>query len=256
MNMLSEYMDKDTIYLENEWSKIETLIKLQSLEYNQNIRDCEARVFTEGGDVDDLEKLYTEADQKAKQQNKGILSRIAGWFENMFQKILDFLTKILTGANRQNQQEMVPYDQGLDDRVSDAKSIIAKLKEVATSVTKSIYGKILGTAIAVIAPIVARTYINHKIKMVTKDFLNRKVDNARKTFGDLKNAAGSALSAITGTKVDMDESVEKPTTLWEHLRKWVQSFWNFIIGSFGNKNNNNQPQQQNTESSNNQNDTQ
>ena len=84
--------------MENAISRLDTMWEMVNLEYEQNIRDAELKVFSESGTYDDLQFLYEEADKEAGEKKQGILSKLLEFIGSIFNTIGGWFDK-LAGAN-------------------------------------------------------------------------------------------------------------------------------------------------------------
>ena len=199
MNSLgySDY-DIDTIIIEHEISKISSAFRIINLIYEQAIDDAHCKVFTESGTYEDLENLYMEAEQRKSQAVGGVLTRIAQAFEDIFGRIIDSITKFLTGVRTKNPNELVEYDASLDERLKDGNTILGKLKSLLNIGSKLAFGKILGTVIAFLLPIVTKTYVKRKIKKAAANKVNALFDKAENMSKNLKSTIGGVFHKATG----------------------------------------------------------
>lgn len=209
--------DREAIWMENESSKIDTAISMMTLGYNQSLRDAEVTVFKENGTYDDLEDLYTEAVKKRAEVKRGILSKIAHWFETVFGKMLDKITTFLTGSRRKNQNELVEYDTRIDDIAKDGKGLLGKLKGVISNFTKSGIGKLVVFA----GVIFAKAYIKRKVVKLARRAADAKISDAKNVWNGIKQAASDLCKRVMDdTKNEPDDNNED-LTFFQKLKKWA-----------------------------------
>ena len=209
--------DREAIWMENESSKIDTAISMMTLGYNQSLRDAETRVFKENGTYDDLEDLYTEAVKKRAEVKRGILSKIAHWFETVFGKMLDKITTFLTGSRRKNQNELVEYDTRIDDISKDGKGLLGKVKGLISNFTKSGIGKLVVFAGAIFA----KAYIKRKVVKLARRAADAKISDAKNVWNGIKQAASDLCKRVMDdTKNEPDENNDD-LTFFQRLKKWA-----------------------------------
>lgn len=218
MNSLgySDY-DIEAIIVENEISRISNAFRIIDLTYNQAIDDAHCKVFRESGTYEDLENLYMEAEQRKSQAVGGVLTRIAQAFDNIFGRILDGITKFLTGVRTKNPNELVEYDASLEDRLKDGDTILAKLKSLLNTGSKLAFGKVLGTVIAFLLPIVTKTYVKRKIKKAAATQVNALFDRAETMSKNLKSTVSSVFTKSTGEDLKDGEA----QGFWKSALSWA-----------------------------------
>ena len=236
MNGLSySAIDRDMMIFENVWSRIDTSINLNTLVYNQTLRDAEIQVFKENGSYDDLESLYIEAAKKNTKTQKGIFVRIAEWFEKFFRNVMDKITTFLTGSARKNQNELVDYDPVLDDMNKDGKSILGKLKEVTNSIGKFAFGSMLWKFIAFATPIFIRVYAARKVVKIARKAADMRVSDVKGTWGKLQSGLSDFCKAWLGDDIPEDKEDGSNLSFFGKLKKWIagmgKTIMRFVAGA-------------------------
>ena len=236
MNSLSySAIDRDMMIFENAWDRIDTSINLNTLVYNQTLRDAEIQVFKENGTYDDLESLYIEAVKKDKKVQKGIFVRIAEWFEKFFRNVMDKITTFLTGSSRKNQNELVDYDPALDEMNKDGKSILSKLKEVTNSIGKVAFGGILWKFILFATPIFVRVYVGRKVVKLARKSADMKISDVKGTWGKLQSGLSDFCKAWLGDDIPEDKEDGSNLSFFGKLKKWIagmgKTIMKFIAGA-------------------------
>lgn len=222
------YMDNDILVLENDWSKIETSFNMNTLIYNQSLRDVEVKVFKESGTYDDLEVLYEAVDKKNKSAQKGIFVRIAEWFENFFKKVMDGIMAFLTGAKRKNPDELVEYDPTLDDINKDGKSILGKMGDVINKVGKTAFGGALWSFIKFVGPIFVRVYVARKVIKLARRAADAKITDVKGTWGKLQSGLSSLCKGFLGDDVE-DKVNTDGMSLFGKLKTWIGNFGKRVL---------------------------
>lgn len=209
--------DREVIWMENESSKIDTAISMMTLGYNQSLRDAEVTVFKENGTYDDLEDLYTEAVKKRAEVKRGILSKIAHWFETVFGKMLDKITTFLTGSRKKNQNELVEYDTRIDDISKDGKGLLGKVKSLISNFTKSGIGKLVVFA----GVIFAKAYIKRKVVKLARRAADAKISDAKNVWNGIKQAASDLCKRVMDDSKNEPDDNNDDLTFFQRLKKWA-----------------------------------
>ena len=209
--------DREVIWMENESSKIDTAISMMTLGYNQSLRDAEVTVFKENGTYDDLEDLYTEAVKKRAEVKRGILSKIAHWFETVFRKMLDKITTFLTGSRKKNQNELVEYDTRIDDISKDGKGLLGKVKSLISNFTKSGIGKLVVFA----GVIFAKAYIKRKVVKLARRAADAKISDAKNVWNGIKQAASDLCKRVMDDSKNEPDDNNDDLTFFQRLKKWA-----------------------------------
>ena len=180
--------------------KLDTLYEAVEKDYQANLIGIEAKVLAESGTYDDLEILYTEAENEAGEKKKGILKRIIDAIVTFAKKIQDFFaSKFIKKVDEPVEvpeetldaaEETIRYWDDLGGHVDDARNLNeSKLTTAADTIKNFIekHEKVLkGLAIGVgaAAGSTAAAVGTHKImKKVAPD----KVNNYRKRLDDIAN---------------------------------------------------------------------
>lgn len=91
-------MDKFTIYMENEFNKLETAYQMSILEESIIQNDYAFSVYTENDEGMDY---FSEAKNKINEKKKKIFNKMIDWFKEFFRKIKDKILELL-GKNPNN----------------------------------------------------------------------------------------------------------------------------------------------------------
>ena len=91
---IERYLAIEDAKLDNAFSRIDTMWEMVNLEYEQNIRDAELKVFSESGTYEDLLYLYQEAENEANQKKGGILSKLCDFISSIFDTIGNWFGKL------------------------------------------------------------------------------------------------------------------------------------------------------------------
>lgn len=220
------YMDTDILMLENEWSSIETSCKMLNLKYNQTLRDIELKVFIENGSPEDLEYLYTEADDVQKKESKGLITRILDWFQKMFNKIIDTIKNILTGSKAKDQNEVVEIDAQIEEKIESTNKVNGFIGRILSAFNGPVV-KILVMFMAMIGKAVVMHYVNKQVKKV-----QRKV--ADKLALQLQNGSTKLKNNIDSLFRKCDENAKTPedrakiTEVSTELRGFSGMIWKTV----------------------------
>lgn len=148
-------MDKFTVFMENEFNKLETEYKLISMEHSIHMGDYTTSLVLSEYDTMDY---YREAEEKINEKTKNVFDKLINWFKKFFKKIYDKIMEILGKKPKQYKMwEKAPQvEKGLKGFVQRVKSIASarKLKEGIVSTLKAMGFVVLIANIPVIAGMV------------------------------------------------------------------------------------------------------
>ena len=164
-----------------------------------------------------MEDLYTEAVKKRAEVKRGILSKIAHWFETVFGKMLDKITTFLTGSRKKNQNELVEYDTRIDDISKDGKGLLGKVKSLISNFTKSGIGKL-----AVFAGVIfAKAYIKRKVVKLARRAADAKISDAKNVWNGIKQAASDLCKRVMDDSKNEPDDNNEDLTFFQRLKKWA-----------------------------------
>ncbi len=131
--------------IDNTFSRFDTMWEMVNLEYEQNIRDAELKVFKENGTYDDLLYLYQEAENAAAEKKQGILSKILSFIADIFNTIGGWFDKI-SGApvppDAEQPEVLVTSAKALNEKTSLVGKVLSFITGVISSMKLGI-GKLL-----------------------------------------------------------------------------------------------------------------
>ena len=131
--------------IENTFSRFDTMWEMVNLEYEQNIRDAELKVFKENGTYDDLLYLYQEAENAAAEKKQGIFSKLLSFIANIFNTIGGWFDKI-SGApvppDAEQPEVLVTSAKALNEKTSVVGKVLSFITGVISSMKLGI-GKLL-----------------------------------------------------------------------------------------------------------------
>nr|DAJ74664.1 MAG TPA: hypothetical protein [Caudoviricetes sp.] len=121
-------MNKFTLFMENEFNRLETAYKMTVLEESMIKNDYELAIYTES--IDNI-NYYTEAEDKAYEKKKNIFNKMIDWFKKFFAKIRDkILSLFRKKAEKYEMWDKAPQiERGLKGFVQTLKTKYAKFKE-------------------------------------------------------------------------------------------------------------------------------
>ena len=139
-------MNKFTLFMENEFNRLETAYQMAVLEESMIRDDYELAMYTES--TDNI-NYYTEATEKVDNRKKGIISKMVDWFKKLFAKIRDKIMELL--GKKATEYEI--YDK-TPKIVDGMKGLLQKIKEVMRKFGSTAFGDalkftLITTAIAV-----------------------------------------------------------------------------------------------------------
>lgn len=131
--------------IDNTFSRLDTMWEMVNLEYEQNIRDAELKVFKENGTYDDLLYLYQEAENAAAEKKQGILSKILSFIADIFNTIGGWFDKI-SGApvppDAEQPEVLVTSAKALNEKTGVVGKVLSFITGVISSMKLGI-GKLL-----------------------------------------------------------------------------------------------------------------
>lgn len=135
-NTLVSRWEKDDAYMSNKLDRLFTMYEMVKYETEQIHRDIETKIYVEGGTFDDLDYLYTEAEEQNNQQKVTLLTKIINFFKNIIAKIREKITSLF-GGNEDVDVEVPKEQLGMIDR------IIEHFRAIKAAFSKILSGNIL-----------------------------------------------------------------------------------------------------------------
>jgi hypothetical protein len=80
--------------LDNLFERCNMMYEMVQLQYEQNVREAELKVLTEGGTYDDLAFLIEEAGEEAADKKKGLISTLIDGIVSLFKQIGESIRKL------------------------------------------------------------------------------------------------------------------------------------------------------------------
>lgn len=123
----------------NIYDRLSSMYEMACLESEQLMRDIETKIYVEGGTFDDMEYLYTEADEQMGEKKVGLLSKIIEWIRKFIKGLRDKIASLFGGGDDTDVQ--VPKEQvGMIDR------IIQHFNNIKAAFSKILSGDVVGGA--------------------------------------------------------------------------------------------------------------
>lgn len=121
-------MNKFTLFMENEFNRLETAYQMAMLEESMIKNDYELAIYTEG--TDNI-NYYTEAEDKVYEKKKNIFNKMIDWFKKFFAKIRDKILELLGKKTEKYEMwDKAPeIERGLKGFVQTLKTKYSKFKE-------------------------------------------------------------------------------------------------------------------------------
>ena len=177
--------------IENMSSRIDTMWKMVNLEYEQNIRDAELKVFRENGTYDDLLYLYQEAENEASEKKQGLLSKLFDFIASIFNTIGGWFSQLF-GENGEKKPTPPPEAEQPEVIVTvvngytKAKNFIQKLFDAFTTIVTFGLNKKCGTVKAVFIELGVIGLIKSITDALGIDKIKEEVNNISDDGGDTK----------------------------------------------------------------------
>lgn len=220
-----EYWGKVDAKLFNEASRLDTILEMTQLKYNQTIDDINTKIYVEGGTFDDASYLYTEAEAEANAKTG-----------NIFMKFIDTVKKIFTGliTKIKSMMGMLP-DEDIEVKKQDAEHVniitshfqkIAHAFDLAKQKDFVGAAKQLGLALIPELAVIAGVVVLKKSDLLNKcDLLSKVSNKAISILGDIKafldkNPLFAALKpAVNALKEFAQKGVELANNLFSGIHK-------------------------------------
>lgn len=220
-----EYWGKVDAKLFNEASRLDTILEMTQLKYNQTIDDINTKIYVEGGTFDDASYLYTEAEAEANAKTG-----------NIFMKFIETVKKIFTGliTKIKSMMGMLP-DEDIEVKKQDAEHVniitshfqkIAHAFDLAKQKDFVGAAKQLGLALIPELAVIAGVVVLKKSDLLNKcDLLSKVSNKAISILGDIKafldkNPLFAALKpAVNALKEFAQKGVELANNLFSGIHK-------------------------------------
>ena len=220
-----EYWGKVDAKLFNEASRLDTILEMTQLKYNQTIDDINTKIYVEGGTFDDASYLYTEAEAETNAKTG-----------NIFMKFIETVKKIFTGliTKIKSMMGMLP-DEDIEVKKQDAERVniitshfqkIAHAFDLAKQKDFVGAAKQLGLALIPELAVIAGVVVLKKSDLLNKcDLLSKVSNKAISILGDIKafldkNPLFAALKpAVNALKEFAQKGVELANNLFSGIHK-------------------------------------
>ena len=220
-----EYWGKVDAKLFNEASRLDTILEMTQLKYNQTIDDINTKIYVEGGTFDDASYLYTEAEAEANAKTG-----------NIFMKFIETVKKIFTGliTKIKSIMGMLP-DEDIEVKKQDAEHVniitshfqkIAHAFDLAKQKDFVGAAKQLGLALIPELAVIAGVVVLKKSDLLNKcDLLSKVSNKAISILGDIKafldkNPLFAALKpAVNALKEFAQKGVDLANNLFSGIHK-------------------------------------
>lgn len=220
-----EYWGKVDAKLFNEASRLDTILEMTQLKYNQTIDDINTKIYVEGGTFDDASYLYTEAEAETNAKTG-----------NIFMKFIDTVKKIFTGliTKIKSMMGMLP-DEDIEVKKQDAEHVniitshfqkIAHAFDLAKQKDFVGAAKQLGLALIPELAVITGVVVLKKSDLLNKcDLLSKVSNKAISILGDIKafldkNPLFAALKpAVNALKEFAQKGVDLANNLFSSIHK-------------------------------------
>lgn len=219
--IMFESDDIELIKLDNEFMKALTIYEMVDLSYEQDLRNAEVVVMTESLDHEELEDLYSEAEEKANEKKEGIFKKMLAVIQGFFKSIKEFLF----GAKKAeyDADEVVEVSSEDIDAVKQAETAVDKVKKAGAYIKSHAWAK----ALAVLAGIAMAAGTGAVVyKKITKKELSSLLNRGEKASNELQKTVDTLTSS--------DGSSDDKVTILTHIKK-ILSPVTSLISRFTNK---------------------
>ena len=123
----------------NIYDRLSSMYEMARLESDQIMRDIETKIYVEGGTFEDMEYLYTEAEDQMGEKKVGLLSKIIGWIRKFIKGLRDKIMSLF-GKGEDTDVEVPKEQMGMIDK------IIQHFNNIKAAFSKILSGDIIGGA--------------------------------------------------------------------------------------------------------------
>ena len=171
------------------FAKADMLFEMVEMQLQQNLREAELKVFSEGGTYGDYQYLVEEAEEEANEKKAGII-------KTLWNSILTVLKKIgekLASINVEPGDENTEVDVDAAD-VEMNNNLVAAGKQLDEAISESNKGNIPKAAAIIAGIAVAGTATAVGVRKITKG----KIIGFKKTLEFIRNKAQGLLDRVKG----------------------------------------------------------
>ena len=177
---------------ELEFAEAEMMYEMVEMELQQNLREAELKVFSEGGTYGDFQYLVEEAEAEANEKKTGILKTI--W--NSILSILKKIGEKLASINVEPGDENTEVDVDEED-VQENNRLVEAGKQLDEAMNESNKGNFIGAA-KIIGGIAIAGAAAGAAVAGTRKFTKGKVIGFKKTLEFIRNKAQNWMDRIKG----------------------------------------------------------
>jgi hypothetical protein len=177
---------------ELEFAEAEMMYEMVEMELQQNLREAELKVFSEGGTYGDFQYLVEEAEAEANEKKTGILKTI--W--NSILSILKKIGEKLASINVEPGDEHTEVDVDEED-VQENNRLVEAGKQLDEAMNESNKGNYIGAA-KIIGGIAIAGAAAGAAVAGTRKFTKGKVIGFKKTLEFIRNKAQNWMDRIKG----------------------------------------------------------
>ena len=123
----------------NIYDRLSSMYEMARLENAQLMRDIETKIYVEGGTFEDMEYLYTEAEEQMGDKQVGLLSKIIGWIKKFIKGLRDKIMSLF-GKGEDTDVEVPKEQMGMIDK------IIQHFNNIKAAFSKILSGDVIGGA--------------------------------------------------------------------------------------------------------------
>ena len=216
-------MNKFTLFMENEFNRLETAYQMVMLEESIIRGDYDLAIYIESTNNIDY---YTEAEDKAYEKKKNVFNKMIDWFKKFFAKIRDKIFELL--GKKVEKYEMwtkaPEVEKGLKGFVSHLKpNTISNTMVETLKLTGFV---VLITNIPVMASMAFTLVSNLKAEGIIKG-TKKSLDDLNNYISSMELSQGVDYALGTGKG-----QVDQQFTLLNFLKTIVSNILKFIITAF------------------------
>lgn len=214
-NAYLEGEDRDFAIMEAEsnmiFNKLFAMLEMVDMRLELNKEAAEYKVLKESGTYEDLQYLYTEAENEANQEKQGIIQTIINAIKNIISAISNGIKNFFGKHKNDNPNEMIEVDGEAWDKTSKIQSAWNKISAAFSDPKNAL--KIIAEGIALIGGL---TFVGNK---VVKKVKRSDYNNMIQSISDIHDQFSQKINSIVP-----DFLKETAKGFWNE----VQKFENFV----------------------------
>ena len=216
--------------LELIFAKVDMMFEMVEMRLQQNLREAELKVFSEGGTYGDFQYLVEEAENEANENKKGIIATLWNAIKSVLKKIGEKLASINVEPGDENTEVDVDEE---DIRANNA--ILDAVDKKLPEVENAVKSRDLSGALKIAGGIaVAGAAAAAGAAVVTKKYTKGNLMKMKETLTHAKEKVEGFFGRIFGSNDNNDESLLKQVgetiknKIIDPITKLIKKFADYI----------------------------